>query len=488
MERQSKTEISSKNQNIYKIKRVFDFLDIDSLNLFADSRSSTIKLAFFHSSSHRENDDYCEYVNFFTKSHMKNKCPAKALFYFPTPSERIVIYQNKMEKNLRRIFEGAQDYIPFEENGIKKMEEMMELHNKQNKTDYNITDPTKWLRADTLRLLQATAFNYSKSLEYITNNIDWKKESYPIKLSQGGKNAIKMGFIYAHGRDNRYRPIVIIDATVYMNNKEKIPYEDWLNAIIFFMNYMVNGPNVLIPGQVENWNVICDMQEISITSIPSDFRRFLKVMSSNFRCRLYVSFILNMSWIVRGVWALVKTFLDPVTQDKVRIFGSSDREQIFEFINPCQVEVKLGGKAKNMEENFFPPKLVDGPIEVSKGDHEIYVDEQTYLKKISCSAYRIHPRFSSTGKHLVINRTTEEKVSLIQRTIRESEIAFEMSSKAKAIKSFAKNICFEHEFDDHDRPGSMGTVSKTNKKLKPTKEKFQIAVDLPFLNIKSYSP
>ena len=57
------------------------------------------------------------------------------------------------------------------------------------------------------------------------------------------------------------------------------------------MNY------ILIPGQIENWFIICDLKNIGITK----FSLFKKIMNtlSKFRCRIIKNYILYLNGFIR---------------------------------------------------------------------------------------------------------------------------------------------------------------------------------------------
>ena len=151
--------------------------------------------------------------------------------------------------------------------------------------------------------------------------------------------------MYIHGRDNNYRPIMVINADVFLRLKDNYVYDDWLLCIIFIMEYLIE--KMLIPGQVENWTMISNFKSVSLLFPPAEMKKFMAVLQSNYRCRLYVNYIIGMSGILRGIWNIVKAFLDEATVNKVRFLTDETMDDIFTFLNEEQVEQKFGGKAKN---------------------------------------------------------------------------------------------------------------------------------------------
>lgn len=85
----------------------------------------------------------------------------------------------------------------------------------------------------------------------------------------------------------------------------------------------------------------------------------ISAMSRNYRGRMFRLFAVQVGWLVRGLWKIVRPMLDEFTSSKINIFGSSDFEQeILKIIDENCLEKKYGGKLPNKTENFFPPELI----------------------------------------------------------------------------------------------------------------------------------
>jgi len=192
---------------------------------------------------------------------------------------------------------------------------------------------------------------------------------------------LNIGFIYSHGRDNRFRPIIVIKVRDFKKNYEKFPYEDWLASIIYLLEYILERQ--CIKGQIENWNLLVDCEDASVFSLPTEFKRLLEVLQNNYKCRLYTLFIMNIPFILRAIWLLVKNVLDPVVQRKIKMVEPGSRE-LFEFINKSQIEKKFGGTAENMEEYYFPHTVPSDEYFVDGDDpKDLLINEEEYLLKIS---------------------------------------------------------------------------------------------------------
>jgi hypothetical protein len=67
----------------------------------------------------------------------------------------------------------------------------------------------------------------------------------------------------------------------------------------------------MVPGKIENWVVICDLNNVGITGIPKDLLGAMaKALSSNFRGRMFRTWAINMPWLIKALWAIVKNVID----------------------------------------------------------------------------------------------------------------------------------------------------------------------------------
>ena len=96
---------------------------------------------------------------------------------------------------------------------------------------------------------------------------------------------------------------------------------------------------MLLPGQIENWVFLHDLQDVGITDISMDtIKKVNNVMSSNYGGKLYRNYIINAPMLISGIWSVVKLFIDPVTVEKISVDkGISSLSKLFEFCDKGQV-------------------------------------------------------------------------------------------------------------------------------------------------------
>lgn len=120
---------------------------------------------------------------------------------------------------------------------------------------------------------------------------------------------------------------------------------------------MIN--EAMVPGKVENWVAVVDLQNVGVTQIPKDLLSAMgKALSSNFRGRMFRTFAINMPMLVRALWAVVKNIIDHFQQQKIHIMGGNYKAELLKLIEAKNIEKKYGGELENLTEgSFFPPNL-----------------------------------------------------------------------------------------------------------------------------------
>jgi len=201
-----------------------------------------------------------------------------------------------------------------------------------------------------------------------------------------------MGFVYGHGRDSKYRPIWVINASIYKANADKYSANDWIYSLVYFLEYMLD--NTLISGQVENWNLICDMANISVFGVPKDFNTLMNVLQSNYRCRLFTMFIMNVSTGVWLIWKMIKNMLDPNTEKKIKVLAKNDFSEIYKHINREQVEEKFGGTARNVSSHYFPHIIPSNNFLMEdQRKEDILIGEDEYREMLKTNKFLVPSPF-----------------------------------------------------------------------------------------------
>lgn len=299
----------------------------------------------------------------------KNKIliPELAFNYFPPEEYKIKLNKKNNLKSQRLIFETDKPlefYQDFENTELSKLKDHLQKQNKLQ--DIVIND------AEILRFFQANNYKIEKTITAIFDHQNWIKTKLPIKLNKAILEILNSGFIYIQGRDYCFRPIIIMKLDVYLKHKNKYSFEDWNNAVLFLFEYTKN--NLFIPGQIENWVTIANLENCSLLTLPSDLKKIINEMQDHYRSRLANSFVIGLSSFITIVFNIVKGLLEETTRDKIHVI--KDREELQLYISTYQIEEEYKGKCK-FDTQHFPPQF-----DRNRKDHAC-LPKQVYEKVIN---------------------------------------------------------------------------------------------------------
>ncbi len=215
-----------------------------------------------------------------------------------------------------------------------------------------------------LRFLISNDFKYNQTFNDLNNNCIWRRENLPVKiiaknnlnekfiLNRNVDLILNSGFIYLHGVDNQYRPNIVIRPEIYFelnkNKKFNFQLKDWLDSCIFILEICINF--LLIQGQIENWNLIIDLNNVYLFYLPKEINKILNIIQNIYKYRLNRIYILNINHVTSILWKMVKNIFGSYIDKKFTIVNSKNNFfELFENIKKEQIEIKYGGYAKNIE-------------------------------------------------------------------------------------------------------------------------------------------
>ena len=231
--------------------------------------------------------------------------------------------------------------------------------------------------------MQATSFKEPDCYKALENYVEWKKANIPPILSDMTAKMINSGFFYIHGRDRMFRPIIVINPRQLRAFKDykmddTITFEQTILACSFIMEYVTK--HLHLPGQIENWILICDVGKLGISEIPVKLvGNVIGFLSDNYRCKSRRMFIVNTTYAIKIAWKVIQAFLKMHTKKKITLTDKSTDKELFEFAHPSQVERKFGGEAQDLE-TFWPPAMPSDEYDHDK-KHVISEDEYVELLK-----------------------------------------------------------------------------------------------------------
>ncbi|CAD8071621.1 unnamed protein product [Paramecium sonneborni] len=274
--------------------------------------------------------------------------------YFPDDSE--ILFKFK-KYEIRKFFDGQIQFTQNEQQSIQ-----------QFKQKYQVQKEDSFI----LRMLYATKFKFDKCLDAIKNYDEWQ-QSRNLKVNPMSQELLKQGVIYMHGRDNRFRPIIVVNVRKVSQVKE---IDILLQSISIFLDYLLK--NCMLPGQIENWIVIMDLGGLGIMGLPKqDLYRIMNYLSSNYRSRMHKCYAINCTKSLSITWAMIKTFLEDITVNKICFENAPI--SLLQYANPQQLETKYGGSAKDKLDNFWPPQEISINYQIAVDQIKL-IDQFTYIQ------------------------------------------------------------------------------------------------------------
>jgi hypothetical protein len=355
--------------------------------------------------------------------------PKLAYLYTPSNQEEIEYNNENRFKSIRRLFEGSNlKLFDFEKEKIKELKDFV----KAQGSNFDYCD--SYLH----RFLQSCEYDINKTYAWLKSNHEFRKVQMPmnnpnILFNKKTIEILNLGFIYFSGRDNRFRPNIVIKLSILRKKFKKFTFEQWCDAITFLIEYCISY--MLIPGKVENWNVILDLKDISLYNLPVDIKNLCIIFQKNYKCRLYRLYFMNISTIGSILYRLIPTFLGSHIEKKVVFI--KEHEELFTYINKSQIEMQYGGNCNNLD-SFFPPNEVSSEYFL-EGDNPEYLlsTEDIVLKKTKCKTPRIADQSKST-----ISLKTEKGLIYHNPVFKEKE--FEIKNRGLIVDSDRKrtgNFC-----------------------------------------------
>lgn len=230
--------------------------------------------------------DKSEYLHEYTNNIM-------LISYFLFPNEEMIYEIRGKSKRERQIFGVKRKfYSEFEEREIQNIKKIIK---SKALLDLNLIND-----GVLLKYLQYNKWQIEKSITELINREKHLIEAYHIEYSNEINDVLQSRSIYIYGRDEFLRPNVYIEEKYMSDYLNKYSFKIVSSAILYLFNYINN--NLLIPGQIESWNVI--IKEINCLSdgINTEISTFLYKLSLLFKYQLNMLFICSKNqWSIQNL-------------------------------------------------------------------------------------------------------------------------------------------------------------------------------------------
>ncbi|SOV12673.1 Sec14 domain containing protein [Plasmodium sp. gorilla clade G2] len=302
-----------------------------------------------------------------------------------------------------------------------------------------------------LRYLYSAQFDFSKAMELIKSNYEFRLSSIlPIK-EKDVIFYINKGVMYWHGRDKKCRPILIIN----LLKVELLSIDDLSNLFFFCFEFFLKY--LCIPGKIENYISIIDCSGISISKFPmTTFMKLLEIMNSKYRCRLFRMYILEAPKILKTFGKSFLNFAPTYMTKKLKILDNNFPDYLREEILSTQLEKKYGGIQEDKINNFYPfhfyPNCYISQQQKSKTqdnktviEKKINIFNNDHIYNIFLSGYSMHVILVQKDSRIIDNH-------------RNTDILINDSNSA----NLERTVCIEGDTSDNHKED----VNITNNNIK----------------------
>ena len=210
-----------------------------------------------------------------------------------------------------------------------------------------------------LRFLRARKFDLEKTTEMFKKFLQWRIDMHVDELREHYEmeNLIQVKKLYPHGyhrTDKIGRPIYIelYDKTdvkgLFQITTEDKMVKYYIKQYERQIKYIFPACSAVVKKPVEQSCTILDANGIGITSIFGPIKGFVKLASDigqdYYPEMLGKMTIVNVGFLFRAVWSMVKGFIDPKTQNKINLLKSSYKDELLELVDEDNLPSFFGGK------------------------------------------------------------------------------------------------------------------------------------------------
>lgn len=242
-------------------------------------------------------------------------------------------------------------YTDYETLKLKDFKTYIKTHMEPTQLPDFFKDP------ELLRILIKYKFNIEKSFTNLLTEIEWRNSLMPNSyhsLLTKVETLLDSGVIYIHGRDNRFRPLIIVDC-------EKLRHKYLIiDSICYMMSFLIEfaKQKLMLSGKIENFIMITDANNMGLRQFPSHELKILyEVFQQHFRFMLAANYIVNAPKTL-GLAKHFLRFMDGETASRTKITRSNGFEFLQQHFSLTQLEEKYGGKAVNSS-HYWPPYMLD---------------------------------------------------------------------------------------------------------------------------------
>lgn len=201
-----------------------------------------------------------------------------------------------------------------------------------------------------LRWLRARKWNIVSATQMLIETLEWRHRWGVRQLLMNGEKDLNEKEClscktYHLGKDKQGRPVTYVHASEHIRGL--FPLQDTEKYIVLIME---TGRYLPATG-IEEGTVVLDMGNVTLKNLDYQHIKFMiNTMQNSYPECLGNALIVNAPWTFNTVWSVIKPWLDPVVEAKIKFIKSS--KDLTEFIDEDFLPLRLNGKHEDFQ--FIP--------------------------------------------------------------------------------------------------------------------------------------
>jgi len=244
-----------------------------------------------------------------------------------------------------------------------------------------------------LRWLRGRKWEVSGAVQLMMESLKWRHDWGVRKSIEKGENDLLIeecssGKTYYLGKDKEERPVTYVHASEHI--KGQFPFE---STEKFLVQIMELGRD-FVKGPLEEGTIVLDMGNVAFKNLDYQHIKFMiNTMQNYYPECLGLALVINAPWTFNAVWSIIRPWLDPVVESKIRFLRSS--KDLIEFIDPTFIPQRLEGKHPDFQ--FIPMTKEDqSRLEVFRQDKEGFNKVQKKYREAAQEYLNITLKWANT--------------------------------------------------------------------------------------------
>ena len=152
------------------------------------------------------------------------------------------------------------------------------------------------------------------------------------------------------------QPILVFDIKklIKLGDGTILSITDMEELVKYYINWLIS--HTLVPGQVEQFFIIVDLQDVKLLEIPiKKLRPFINVLQKMFISRLYrLVSCTNNRFLVTVYNTLIKQWLNEFLVESIHVLsGDECMQYMLKYLDVNDLERKFGGQRANLK-SYWP--------------------------------------------------------------------------------------------------------------------------------------